>query len=129
MKLEISIRKAGPEDINTIGYLAHQIWPISFREILSPAQIDYMLNLIYNPQNLLRQMMAEKQVFLLAEMEGTAVEEEVRILGATRLRLNVNRFNKAVGFYENFGFRVIGQEDIDIGQGYFMNDYIMEKNI
>jgi GNAT superfamily N-acetyltransferase len=52
--------------------------------------------------------------------------ESIRPEGAMRLRLNVNRFNKARQFYERMGFTVIGEEDIDIGHGYFMNDYIME---
>jgi ribosomal protein S18 acetylase RimI-like enzyme len=45
------------------------------------------------------------------------------------LRLNVNRHNKARFFYEKLGFAVIGEEDIDIGNNYFMNDYIMEKPV
>ncbi len=47
--------------------------------------------------------------------------------GATRLRLNVNRYNKsAIGFYEKIGFKNLGDEDINIGGGYFMNDHILE---
>ncbi|MGZ8545109.1 MAG: GNAT family N-acetyltransferase, partial [Flavisolibacter sp.] len=49
--------------------------------------------------------------------------------GATVLRLNVNRNNSARSFYEKLGFEMIGEEDIDIGNGYFMNDYVMEKKI
>jgi len=47
--------------------------------------------------------------------------------GATSLLLNVNRQNNAKNFYEKLGFTVIKEEDIDIGNGYFMNDYVMEK--
>jgi GNAT superfamily N-acetyltransferase len=43
-----------------------------------------------------------------------------------RLRLNVNRYNPSVRFYERHGFVKIGEEDIDIGSGYYMNDFIME---
>ena len=43
--------------------------------------------------------------------------------------LNVNRRNKAKQFYEHLGFTIISEEDIDIGQGYFMNDYVMEKKL
>lgn len=46
---------------------------------------------------------------------------------AKRLILNVNRNNKAVRFYLNQDFRIIKEEDNDIGNGYFMNDYVMEK--
>jgi diamine N-acetyltransferase len=45
------------------------------------------------------------------------------------LRLNVNRQNKARFFYEKLGFEVVKEEDIDIGKGYFMVDYVMEKPI
>ncbi|PWT98700.1 MAG: GNAT family N-acetyltransferase [Bacteroidetes bacterium] len=45
--------------------------------------------------------------------------------GASEIELNVNRYNPAKTFYEKIGFSEIGQEDIDIGGGYLMNDYIM----
>lgn len=43
------------------------------------------------------------------------------------LQLNVNRQNDAVKFYLNQGFSIIREEDNDIGEGYFMNDYVMQK--
>ena len=46
--------------------------------------------------------------------------------GGKSLQLNVNRNNKAKDFYEKLGFGIIREEDIDIGNGYFMNDYVME---
>lgn len=45
----------------------------------------------------------------------------------SHLLLNVNRFNKAIDFYKRTGFEVIGEEDIDIGNGFLMEDYIMRK--
>lgn len=45
------------------------------------------------------------------------------------LTLNVNRYNRAVQFYERIGFQVVGQEDISIGNGYLMEDFIMEKSL
>ena len=45
------------------------------------------------------------------------------------LRLNVNRYNKARSFYEKLGFIVVKEEDIDIGSGYFMIDFVMEKKL
>lgn len=47
--------------------------------------------------------------------------------GGNSLRLNVNRNNKAKDFYERLGFVQTAVEDIDIGSGYFMNDYVMER--
>ena len=54
------------------------------------------------------------------------VINEIKSAGATSLQLNVNRNNKALSFYEKQGFEIIREEDIDIGEGYFMNDYVME---
>lgn len=52
-----------------------------------------------------------------------------KIKPAAELRLNVNRHNKAKEFYERLGFAVIAEEDIDIGNGYFMNDYVMSRKL
>jgi ribosomal protein S18 acetylase RimI-like enzyme len=57
------------------------------------------------------------------------IVEEIKPSGATTLLLNVNRHNRAKSFYERYGFKVVGEEDISIGEGYFMNDYVMEKTI
>ena len=48
---------------------------------------------------------------------------------ARSLLLNVNRHNKAISFYKKYGFDIIAEEDIDIGNGYYMNDYVMEKKL
>lgn len=50
---------------------------------------------------------------------------KVRSLGGAHLLLNVNRENKARFFYEKNGFTINETADIDIGNEYFMNDYIM----
>ncbi|WP_205512054.1 GNAT family N-acetyltransferase [Longitalea arenae] len=57
------------------------------------------------------------------------VIEQLQTGGIHTLRLNVNRSNKARFFYEKLGFTVVKEEDIDIGNGYFMIDYIMEKKL
>ena len=54
---------------------------------------------------------------------------DIKSSGATALQLNVNRNNKAIQFYEKQGFQIIRKEDIDIGSGYFMNDYVMELSL
>jgi RsiW-degrading membrane proteinase PrsW (M82 family)/GNAT superfamily N-acetyltransferase len=55
--------------------------------------------------------------------------DEIKPKGAFALQLNVNRYNKAKLFYEKLGFEVVRTEDIAIGSGYFMNDYVMEKKL
>ncbi len=57
------------------------------------------------------------------------IQNNILAKGAKALQLNVNRNNVAKIFYERLGFEVIRKEDIDIGNGYFMNDYIMEKKL
>lgn len=61
---------------------------------------------------------------------GTLLLEEVRNFaknnGINCIELNVNRQNSAYEFYLKKGFTVAKEIDLDIGNGYFMNDYIME---
>ena len=56
-----------------------------------------------------------------------SVETKVKESGNNILELNVNRHNHALGFYERMGFAIAYSEDIDIGNGYQMNDYVMRK--
>ncbi|WP_298712287.1 GNAT family N-acetyltransferase [Chitinophaga sp.] len=77
------------------------------------------------------------KIYVLPQMQGknaglaliSEVERIAREAGMKKLSLNVNRDNKAVGFYERNGFAISGEEDIDIGNGFFMNDYIMTKKL
>lgn len=57
------------------------------------------------------------------------VVEYAQKAGASVLELNVNRHNKALHFYQKNGFIITKEEDIDIGNSYFMNDYVMEKEL
>lgn len=54
---------------------------------------------------------------------------EIQPLGCSLLELTVNRKNNAVSFYEKLGFIIVNEIDHPIGKGYFMNDYVMQKNI
>ena len=45
------------------------------------------------------------------------------------LELNVNRHNKAKQFYEKMGFVVDREVCAEIGNGFFMDDYIMKKEV
>ena len=46
-----------------------------------------------------------------------------------KLRLNVNKFNKAIDFYKKIGFSISDEVLIEIGNGWVMDDYVMEKSI
>ncbi len=49
--------------------------------------------------------------------------------GGKTLQLNVNRNNNAKDFYLKIGFNIKETVDLDIGNGFFMNDYVMEKKL
>ena len=163
----LTIAKAGTAQIPLIQQIAQDTWPDTFKDILTPEQIRYMLHMMYDDASL-RQQMESGNVFLLAEVDGVPggfasyelhyrnspvsklhkiyilpsmqgksvgkallleVAKIAREAGMQQVWLNVNRENKATGFYERFGFKKTGEEDIDIGNGYFMNDTIMQMNL
>jgi ribosomal protein S18 acetylase RimI-like enzyme len=167
MAYMISFKKAGIADIDTIRALAFKIWPPTYTAILSPPQMEYMLNMMYSKTSLQKQIEQQQHTFILIyhnkkpagfasyslnknfikssytlhkiyvlpQQQGVGLGKkiieyiinDIILLGAKTIELNVNRNNKAKGFYEKLGFRIIKEEDIDIGNGYFMNDFVMEK--
>ena len=77
------------------------------------------------------------KIYILPETQGKgigklAVEAVERLAlenNSTSLLLNVNRFNKALNFYERVGFKVVDEVNIEIGNGYLMEDYVMIKKL
>lgn len=58
------------------------------------------------------------------------VQEACRKTAVRTLRLNVNIHNSpAISFYQRLGFKYVGAEDINIGSGYYMNDYIYQLDL
>lgn len=77
------------------------------------------------------------KLYMLPELHGQGlgsrllkhVEEEVRAIGGQRLILSVNKRNsKAITAYRRNGFVIAGSVATDIGGGFVMDDYIMEKD-
>lgn len=74
------------------------------------------------------------KIYLLPETQGKGfgkflIDEIVRIAKSNDQKgifLNVNKYNKAKFFYDKVGFVVSKEEVIDIGNGYVMDDYVME---
>jgi GNAT superfamily N-acetyltransferase len=64
------VRSAGPSDIAEVRSIALATWPVAYREILSPAQLAYMLDLMYSEKALLAQMRDQGHRFLLAHDRG-----------------------------------------------------------
>lgn len=161
----LAIRVAGIPDIPLIQGLAMQVWPQTYAPIISPEQIEYMLERMYSASSLERQMRDRHEFIIVTDHEepvgfasigppesGTYKLHKIYILpsmqgkgagayvigelmkaiarnGGRTLQLNVNRNNPARGFYERMGFSVIREEDIDIGQNFYMNDYVMERTV
>ena len=77
------------------------------------------------------------KIYILISQQGKGtgrfvidhIIDEIKKKGGTALQLQVNRHNKAKNFYEKLGFVVIEEKDFDIGNGHFMNDYMMEKKL
>ncbi len=77
------------------------------------------------------------KIYVLPGMQGSGIGRQLishmaaaaKAEGCSILELNVNRNNTAKFFYEKLGFLVVREEDVDIGQGYFMNDYVMQLRL
>jgi GNAT superfamily N-acetyltransferase len=82
---------------------------------------DFKLNKIYLDTNLHGRGLGK---WLLSD-----VISRVKMAGGNTLQLNVNRKNKATGFYLNMGFSVLKEELLDIGGGYFMDDYVLSLRL
>ena len=162
------IRKATLEDIEMINRLAWIVFPHTYKEILSPEQMEYMMDWMYSPENLHKQMTEDGHIYYLAfegdepagylsiqpEGEHTYHLQKIYVLPSfqgkklgkllfeqaikaikelhpepCQMRLNVNRQNKALTFYEKMGMKKVDEGDFHIGNGYYMNDYIMELDI
>jgi diamine N-acetyltransferase len=160
-----SIRHATATDINLIRELTYKVWPQTYASIISPEQIEYMLEMMYSPASLAKQMAGGAQFIIVYEKEipvgfasyqqvkpamyklhklyvlpsqqgkGTGryiidyLCNEIKENGGLILQLQVNRRNKARDFYGKIGFSVIEEFDFEIGNGYVMDDYVMEKKL
>lgn len=163
-----TIRKASADDRSLIHDLASRIWENTYGEILSKEQLDYMFDMMYAPDSILKQMTElghqyfiisadgvpagylsiEKtgentynfqKIYSLPEMHGTGIgrfiiEQGVDHLkgihpGPFHIELYVNRGNPAIGFYEHMGLYKIGTRDHHIGNGFYMNDFIMGMEV
>ncbi len=80
-----------------------------------------------------------QKIYVLPDFQGQKIGEflfqtaikEVKLINPSPclMKLHVNRDNKAVLFYKHMGMSKIGTGDFEIGNGYYMNDYIMGVEI
>ncbi len=165
----LEIKTASENDINLIRDLAYRIWPIAYKDMITPGQLKYMLELIYSNESLKKQLADLQHRFIIVYENNIALAfasfsnkypgnkttfrlhklyvlsdqqkkgrgrfllhyiiNEIKQEGAQTLELNVNRNNPALKFYIHLGFSIVKEDDINIGEGYFMNDYVMELKL
>ena len=68
-----TIRKATTADCALIQKLAQQIFPVTYKDILTPEQTDYMMEWMYSLDNIRKQMEEEGHVYFLAYEECVAI--------------------------------------------------------
>ncbi|MBL1223412.1 GNAT family N-acetyltransferase [Chryseobacterium sp. L7] len=74
------------------------------------------------------------RIYLVPESKGKGfgkgalefLHQKVSESGDGRIILNVNKHNAARNFYESQGYRVYDEGTFDIGNGFVMDDYLME---
>lgn len=164
----MTIRSASEADVELIRSLAGEVFPATYGKILTPEQLEYMMNWMYSSEILLCELRSADFAWFIAESDGQpcgylAVQREDEALfhlqkiyilprfqglgggaflfrqavayigsvhpGPCRMELNVNRDNRALQFYERMGMRKLREGDFPIGNGYYMNDYIMGLEI
>ena len=77
------------------------------------------------------------KIYVLPEIQGTGlgrqffelVKQKAKENNQKAIFLNVNKYNSALYFYTKLGFSNVNDEVIDIGEGYVMDDYVMEIEI
>lgn len=77
------------------------------------------------------------RLYLIPEYKGKGIgkaaliflKETARETDDTKIILNVNKNNPAKSIYESQGFRVYNEAVIDIGNGFVMDDYLMEYTL
>ena len=56
------------------------------------------------------------------------VEQEARKRGLPAIFLNVNKHNDdVISIYRHFGFSLLRSENNDIGSGFYMDDYVLQR--
>ncbi|MFK8055663.1 MAG: GNAT family N-acetyltransferase [Saprospiraceae bacterium] len=77
--MSLDIRTATLADIPLIRDLAHRTWPHTFGEILTPAQIDYMLEMMYSEESLHKGMTELAHQYFIGFAEGPIGQPESEV--------------------------------------------------
>ncbi len=162
----INFKKVEIQDIKSLTQLASEIWHEYWTVILTPEQIDYMIenfqsesaiknqydneNYTYyfiqeNEENIGYFGISEKKDYMfLSKLYiksthrrrgiGAKAFEKIKQIAKEKsyksIQLTVNKYNKnTIAAYEKWGFKTIDSVVTDIGEGFVMDDYIMEYSL
>lgn len=70
---EVYIETAAIEDFIGIRRVVHDVWPVAYKTVITPQQIEYMLRMMYDDESLRRQMLEENCEFILAKLNDEIV--------------------------------------------------------
>lgn len=162
--MNLRIEEISSQDLSFVKDLSHAIWPVCYANIITEAQIKYMLENMYslpaletahtNGQRFLLAYLDSTPVgyagfeigtpdvnrcklhklYVLPNFHGLGIGKELLLetqniantLKCQSIFLQVNKRNPAVQFYEKMGMYVREEVVFDIGNGFVMDDFIMQ---
>jgi ribosomal protein S18 acetylase RimI-like enzyme len=151
-------------ELSLVRDLSHAIWPVCYANIITEAQIEYMLEKMHSlpaletahqgGQRFLIAYLDSKPVgyagfevgnpdvkncklhklYVLPNLHGLGIGKELllktqNLADASKclsMFLQVNKKNPAVQFYQKMGMYVREEAVFDIGNGFIMDDFIMQ---
>ncbi len=153
-------------NIRELAQLTSEIWHEYWVEILSPEQINYMVEKFQSEEAITKQIAEENYTYFYIEQDnniagyiglskkenylflsklyikkdfrhqgiGTQVFEFIKDFALKnnyqRIILTVNKYNSnTIKAYNKWGFKEIDSVVTDIGNGFVMDDYIMEYSL
>ena len=154
------------EDIEEFAKLAYEIWHEYWVELLSPEQINYMVEKFQSKNAVINQIKNENYIYFYIKSDdekvgyigmshkedylflsklyikkefrhkgiGTKAFEFIKDYGKSsnydKIVLTVNKQNlNTIKAYDKWGFKTIDAVVTDIGQGFVMDDYIMQYDL
>ena len=58
------------------------------------------------------------------------IKNQAKEMGYNAVFLNVNKYNDdSINIYKHFGFQIIREEKNPIGNGFYMDDYVLECEV
>jgi ribosomal protein S18 acetylase RimI-like enzyme len=164
MSVEISALR--DDQIDALGALARHIWLRHYPGIISPAQIEFMLQQRYDAAAIRQQMVLPDSCWMVAQdsaslvgfahcfpdtdpqrlkldklyvhpdwqRQGVGAALLARVVTEARrqqrsvIQLRTNKRNLiALTAYRRYGFEIVAEVVTEIGGGFVMDDYVLEK--